>query len=195
MRGFARLSFAPVAGLGAAVLACACGGASSSSPAPSASATGPVVFDGPGFSVSIPRGWTDHTHDQAAVSSVNANGTMQMLLYAPRTSSVIGNEHINVTTVQPTVPDDQLSTYLQNVQGTTSNVSQPEPFNLNGATGIFITFNLSATGTSAPVMLKEQDMLVNHAGETYEIVLNTAESDFNAQQQSLQQVLNSWKWS
>lgn len=144
----------------------------------------------------MPQGWTDHTTDQQAIQGVAASGELQMLLIAPPTGAV-RNEHIDVTTVAQPVPDDQLAFYLQSVaQNGATSVTTPQPFNLAGASGLFVTYNLTANATppAQPPMLKVQDMLINHAGQTYEIVLNTALANFDGQLQSLQSVLSSWQW-
>ena len=73
-----------------------------------------------------------------------------------------------------------------------TNLSRAQPFDLNGSTGIFITYDLKP---STGVALHEQDMLVNHGGTTYEIVLNTAQPDFAVQAPALQRVLSMWRWT
>lgn len=178
----------------------ACGSSHGSTPPPSAAVTasGSVAFHASGFSTSIPGGWSDRTNDQAAVDAVGASGAMQMLLIAATAGGSASNEHIDVTTVAQPVPDDQLSSYLQSVaQNGATSVSTPQPFTLDRATGLFVTYNLSATATppAQSLTLKVQDMLINHGGQTYEIVLNTAQADFGAQLPALQHVLSSWHWS
>lgn len=128
---------------------------------------------------------------------MSAGGSMQMLLVAAVTTAGVTNEHIDVTTVAQPIPDDQLGSYLQSVgQNGATAVSTPQPFNLDGATGLFVTYNLTslATPPMQPPPLKVQDMLVNHGGQTYEIVLNTAQSDFETHLAALQEVLTSWRW-
>ena len=195
-----RRALAAVALFGGLLSVSGCG----SKPAPRPSPTPPRVTETPapriaatGFSAQVPRGWTDHTHDQQAVDVVGASGGLQLLFIAPPTGTV-SNEHIDVTTVAEPVPDDQLAMYLESVSenGATS-VTTPQPFDLDGATGLFVTYNLTANATppAQAAALKVQDMLINHAGQTYEIVLNTATANFDAQLQSLQSVLSSWQWS
>ena len=116
-----------------------------------------------------------------------------MLLYAPATAAHIPNEHIDVSMVAQPVPDDQLEMFLESAaQNGATNLSRAQPFDLNGSTGIFITYDLKP---STGVALHEQDMLVNHGGTTYEIVLNTAQADFAVQAPALQRVLSMWRWT
>lgn len=189
-----RAGFSAATATALLLLLCSCGGTITPSPTPSPTPTPAVKrFAASGFTVVVPMGWTDRTGDQQLVTSVNAGGTIQMLLIAPQAHATVGNEHIDVTTTSQPVPDDQLATYLQSVgQNGATNLTQPEPFNLDGATGIFITYNLMSSNN---VTLKSQDMIVNHGGSTYDIVLNTAGADFDAQVTALQQVLSTWRWS
>jgi hypothetical protein len=175
-----------------ALTSCSLGGSHPSPPASQSQAPGAPRFTADSFSVAFPAGWTDKTKDAAAVSSVNAGGTVLMLLYAPSTPAGLNNEHIDVSTVAQPVPDDQLETYLVSAgQNGATNLSRAEPFDLNGSTGIFITYDLKSSNA---VVLEAQDMLVNHGGSTYDIVLNTAQTDFAAQLPALRGVLSTWHW-
>ena len=186
-RALLALSIALPAG---AMTSCSLGG-SHSQPVQS-QAPGKARFNADSFSVAIPAGWTDKTKDASAVSSVNAGGTVLMLLYAPPTPAGLNNEHIDVSTVAQPVPDDQLGTYLVSAgQNGATNLSRAEPFDLDGSTGIFITYDLKSSNA---VLLEAQDMLVNHGGSTYDIVLNTAQPDFAAQLPALREVLSTWHW-
>ena len=177
-----------------------CGSKAASTPTPpgaAATETPTARVQASGFSAAVPHGWTDRTGDQQAVQAVGASGGLQALFMAPPTGTV-SNEHIDITTVAQPVPDDQLASYLESVaQNGATSVTTPQPFNLDGASGLFVTYNLTATASppAQPPVLKVQDMLINHGGQTYEIVLNTALANFDAQLQSLQSVLSSWKWS
>ncbi|HEX6539098.1 MAG TPA: hypothetical protein VF155_07965 [Candidatus Dormibacteraeota bacterium] len=181
----------------------ACGSATPAPPRATVTPTSPTPaaltqFQASTFTVTVPRGWIDRTSDGQAAASINAAaGTLQMLLMAPQTGANVSNEHIDVTTVAQPVPDDQLASYLQSVgQNGATSVTTPQPFNLDGATGLFVTYNLTASASppaQAPVLMVE-DMLVNHGGQTYEIVLNTAQADFPSQTSALQEVLASWHW-
>jgi hypothetical protein len=176
--------------LSGCALLTACGGSGSvPSPSPPASST-PGVFSSQNFSTVVPSGWTDETANQSAVSLLNASGTVQMVLYAPGTTT---NEHIDVTVPAQPVPDDQIATYLQSVgQNGATNLTQPQPFTIDGASGVYITYNVAAKGGGTN---QEQDMVVNHGGNTFDIVLNTAQARFTALLPGLQKVLTVWKWS
>ncbi|TME47099.1 MAG: hypothetical protein E6I55_06500 [Chloroflexi bacterium] len=179
--------------LATAMTSCSPGGAPSSSATPSRLSPGAARFTASSFTTIIPDRWSDKTKDRSAIASVNAEGTVVMLLYAPATAAHIPNEHIDVSMVAQPVPDDALEMFLESAaQNGATNLSRAQPFDLNGSTGIFITYDLKP---STGVALHEQDMLVNHGGTTYEIVLNTAQPDFAVQAPALQRVLSMWRWT
>lgn len=151
------------------------------SPAPAAG-----TFHGTGFSTSIPAGWSDDTTSQNAVGSVNGTGTILMLLVAP------DGGHIDTRTAPQPVPDDQLALYLESVSvNGATDLTPAEPVNVGGVSGVLITYSLAA---SNGVSLKNEDMVVNKGGITYDIVLNTAQGDFTNDLPALQTVLDGWKW-
>ena len=77
-------------------------------------------------------------------------------------------------------------------QSGATNLSSAEPVNIDGVSGVVITYTLSP---SAGVSAKDEDMVVNKGGDTYDIVLNTAAANFTADLAALQIVLNNWKWA
>jgi len=175
------------------LLLSACGGATATvSPSSSTSAApsptlAPEPFVGTGFRTNIPAGWQDQTTNQSAVASLNGSGTVLMLLASPDHGVVVAS-----TTPQP-VADDQLAEYLTTIRpaGATG-VTQPEPVDVDGDSGVLITFEVApATGTPQ----ESEVMVVNQAGNTYEMVLSTAQADFSRDAAGLQEILDSWMWA
>lgn len=188
-----RCTRALAGGAGAAtLLLSACGTpvatvtpSSSTSPSGPGSTTHP--FSATAFSTVVPAGWTDETTSQSAVASVSGTGTVVMLFEA------IDGGHIDARTSPQPIPDDQLAQYLESVsQSGATNLSTAEPVDIDGVSGVVITYNLSP---SAGVTAKDEDMVVNQGGDTYDIVLNTAAASFTADQAALQTVLDSWRWA
>jgi len=170
-----------------------CGGGSSSPSATPAPSVSPGGFTSSDFTTVVPAGWSDETQNQNVVAAVSVDGTVLMLLIAPPTQSNVLDEHIDVSTVSTPVPDDQLSGYLQSVsQRGANNLTVPKTFNLDGVSGLFIAYSYTPSGG---VTHRIQDMVLNRNSTTYEIVLNTAATDFPGQQPALQQVLNAWHWT
>jgi hypothetical protein len=179
--------------LALALLCAACSSATTTSTATSrhSSPSSPVhTFKSTRFTAAVPAGWRDATADQHAVSSVNSSGQVLMLLVTEATTL---NEHIDVSVAEQPVPDDQLAGYLQSVaQNGATSLGVPRPFSVDGSTGIYITYNLMSTGGT---LLEDQDMVVNHGGDTFDIVLNTAQGDFMRQLADVQTILSTWKWA
>ena len=149
-------------------------------------ASAPRTFTATGFSTVIPAGWNDETSNQSAVAALSGNGTVLMLLVAP------DGGHIDARSAPEPIPDDQLAQYLQSVsQDGATDLSQVTPVNIAGVAGVVITYDLtSATG----VLFENEDMVVNQGGDTYDIVLNTAQANFTQDLAALQAVLDGWRW-
>jgi hypothetical protein len=177
---------------GAALALSACGApaatvtpSSSTSPASGAGSTS-RAFRASAFSTVIPSGWTDETGNKTAVAAVSGSGSVLMLLVAP------DGGHIDARTAPQPVPDDQLASYLESVgRNGATDLSQAVPIDVDGVSGVVITYTLtSASGISS----KNEDMVVNQGGNTYDIVLNTATAAFPDDTSALQAVIDGWRW-
>jgi hypothetical protein len=91
------------------------------------------------------------------------------------------------------VPDDQLAQYLSSIKvaGATG-VSQPETVDVDGVSGVLVTFEVTAADGSQQ---EAEDMVVDTAGNTYEIALSGAQADFSGDAAGLQEILDSWTWA
>lgn len=182
------------AALVAACLFLGCSGGGTRSPSPRV--TGSGTFSSAHFSVSVPSGWRDQTHNRTEVSRFAQNGTVLLLFEAPPPGQPRPNvndvtANINVVLANSPVPDDQLAAYLTSVRDSgASGISQPQPFSLDGQTGLYVTYESNVSGTPG----KSQDMVVNYQSETYDIVLNTSKYAFTAQLPALMLMLDSWTW-
>jgi hypothetical protein len=177
---------------GVALVLSACGApaatvtpSASTSPASGADSTSRALRSS-AFSTVIPSGWTDETANQTAVAAVTGSGRVLMLLVAP------DGGHIDARSAPQPIPDDQLATYLESVsRNGATDLSQAVPINIDGVSGVVITYTLtSASGVSS----KNEDMVVNQGGNTYDIVLNTATAGFTHDTSALQAVLDAWRW-
>ena len=175
----------------AILLLSACGGrAATVTPSAAGSAastptTAPTPFAGSGFRTSIPAGWLDETTSPSAVAASGGSGTILMILAAADHGTVAVR-----TTPQP-IADDQLAGYLASVvpPGATD-VSAADPVNIDGVSGVVIMF----TSAAAAAMQKNEDMVVNQAGNTYAITLSAPQAGFTADSAGLQGILNTWVW-
>ena len=192
-----------VAVVGCGVLT-ACGTTATPSPTASsgsASATAtplagtPLLTDK--FTTVVPTNWSDKVGDTTEVGKFSANGKVEMLVEQGPPGHVQQNindvtANINVLLLASAVPNDQVATYLQSVSSNgATNLSAPQSFTIDGSTGQFITYDRDIQGTPG----ESQDMIINHGGSTYDIVLNTSQFAFSKQQPGLQAVLAAWRWN
>jgi hypothetical protein len=176
---------------GCGILA-ACG-----APLPSPATPSPTPLSTGTFSTVVPANWTNRLSDAAEVAKFSGSGTVEFLIEQappgqaqPDVNDVTAN--INVLLLSSTVPDDQVAPYLQSVSNSGAvNLSSPLPFTIDGATGQYITYDRDIQGTPG----ESRDMVINHGGKTYDIVLNTSQYAFTPQVAALQTVLAAWRWS
>jgi len=170
------------------LVACSTAGSVASTPTPTVAGR---LFTGQGFDSAVPEGWINQTGNNAATALVSANGQVLMLVQAAGGDTGI-RAHIDVTESGQPVPDDQLSAYLLNAgRSGASNISRPQSFSVDAAKGVFVTYTLSGAG----VVLEEKEMVVNHMGNTFDIVLNAPRSEFGADLSALQTVVHAWVWT
>lgn len=188
-----------------AMVACglvtACGSAatpsaSSSQTTASASVSGTAITTAK-FGTVVPQGWTNKIDVATEVQKFSANGQVLFLVeqgppgqQQSNVNDIMAN--VNVLLLTTPVPDNQVPKYLGSVSSSgATNLSSPQAFTLDGATGQYIVYDRDVSGTPG----ESQDMIVNHGGSTYDIVLNTSQSAFNQQLTGLQSVLAAWKWT
>jgi hypothetical protein len=186
-----------VAAAGLLALLAACGGGQASTTATRRATTTTSTVSTGRFEVALPAGWRNQTSNKTETARFSQNGTVLLLLESPPPGSPQPNvndvnANINVILAASPVPDDQLGAYLTSVsQGGATDLSQPQPFTLDGQTGLYITYHTNVSGTPG----ESQDMVVNHGGDTYDIVLNTSKFAFPLQLPDLKLVLDSWRWT
>jgi hypothetical protein len=182
----------------------ACGTPAAPSPSPpsgSAAATATPLGGTPlrtdKFTTVVPAGWSNKVGDATEVAKFSGSGKVEMLVEQGPPGQVQQNvndvtANVNVLLLSSAVPDDQVATYLQSVSNNgATNLSVPQSFTIDGSTGQFITYDRDIQGTPG----ESQDMIVNHGGSTYDIVLNTSQFAFSQQQAGLQAVLAAWHWN
>jgi hypothetical protein len=176
----------------ASLLLTACGapGATVTPSAGASTSATPAVqaapFAGSGFRTDIPAGWQAQATNQSTTPSGSGGGTVLMILVAPDHGVLLAK-----TTPQP-VADDQLAPYLSSIiPAGAVDVSPAEPVDIDGVSGVLIT-DMSGTGAATQ---ENEDMVVNQAGNTYEIALSAAPANFTTDSAGLQEVLNSWTWA
>ncbi len=149
------------------------------------------------FTTIVPARWTNKLDDATEVGKFSGNGKVEMLIEQGPPGQLQQNindvtANINVLQLTSAVPDDQVAAYLQSVSNNgATNLSSPQSFTIDGATGQFITYDRDIQGTPG----ESQDMIINHGGSTFDIVINTSQFAFSQQQPALQAVLAAWRWN
>ena len=157
----------------------------------------PTSFLGTDFSTTVPGTWANRLSMAAEVARFSGGGKVEFLIEQgppgqprPNVNDVTAN--INVLLLGSPVPDDQVGLFLQTVsKNGATNLSSPQPVTVGGASGQFITYDRDIQGTPG----ESQDIVVNHGGNTYDIVLNTSRFAFSRQLPALQAVVAGWHWA
>ena len=149
------------------------------------------------FATVVPTGWTNRIDDSAEVERFGGGGTVLYLVeqappitLQPAAAEAVAD--VNVVLLSTPVPDDQLPLYLQSVTSSgATNLNTPMPYTLGGSGGEIITYDRDIQGVPG----ESRELMVNHRGETFDIVLNAAQATFPAQLAGLQAVLMAWRWT
>ena len=165
--------------------------------APTAASRSPTPFIGTDFSTIVLGTWTNRLSLAAEVARFSGGGTVEFLIEQgppgqprPNVNDVTAN--INVLLLGSPVPDDQVGLFLQTVsKNGATNLGFPQPVTVGGASGQFITYDRDIQGTPG----ESQDIVVNHGGNTYDIVLNTSQFAFSRQLPALQAMVAGWHWA
>ena len=156
----------------------------------------PSPFTANDFSTIVPGGWTNRHSAASEVARFSGSGTVEYLIEQgppgqPRQNVNDVTANINALLLNSPVPDDQLGLFLQTVSTNgATNLSTPQAINVAGAAGEVITYERNIQGTPG----ESEDIVVNHGGNTYDIVLNTSRFAFTTQVGALQAVLAAWRW-
>jgi hypothetical protein len=193
----ARRRFAVLAVMGAVISGCGASASGPPPPRPSPSSTPGAAFDAGPFATVIPTGWQNTLDNPSEVAKLSTDGRVVYLVEQapPGVAQANVNDvraNVNVVSLTTAVPDDQVATYLASVTDSgATNLSSPQQFTIDGATGQYITYDRDIQGTPG----ESRDMVVNHRGVTYHVVLNTSQFAFVQQLPGLQAVLAAWRWS
>lgn len=196
-----RIHVMPVLAVaGLAVVGAACSSSKSSSTSGSTASTEAPTTTLPrvsatGFSSVLPQDWSNLTQDSSAVSQVaptsGTNGTAILLLQPKQSSNgLVG--HISVNIAPTPVADADLPAYLQSAgnHGAT-NLSTPVAKTIDGSSGFDMTYIVTQPdGTPT----KNEDIVVNHGGQTYDVIYDVPTAQFDSLHNGLDTLLSNWKW-
>jgi hypothetical protein len=145
------------------------------------------------FSTVLPEGWSNVAGDAALLASHHLTGA---LLVAIQWDYLSATEGINVAyasvqQVTPALTQQQIVPYLKTVVGGVTLLTAPAAFTLDGSDGLFDT----SVTTSQGIQYEAQDMVINHGGRTFEIVLTVLRTAFPEELIGFNALMNAWRWS
>ena len=182
-------------GLAAALAACGTPAPSPPTPSPADSPTPvpgrPVTTAA--FATVVPPQWTA-TGQTPAAAQAAGGGTLLLHLAAPAASPAATgglDATIDVVELPLPVPDDQLATTLAGATDRGAvNLSVAKPAYVDGAGGLSVTYDLDIGAVPA----ETEELLVNHAGSTWDITYTAPVASWSPQRTGLVDVLTAWHW-
>jgi hypothetical protein len=141
----------------------------------------------------LPEGWSNVTGDAALLASHHLTGALLVAIQWDYLSATAGINvaYASVQQVTPALTQQQIVPYLKTVVGGVTLLTAPAAFTLDGGDGLFDT---SAT-TVQGIEYEAQDMVINHGGRTFEIVLTVLRTAFPEELTGFNAILNAWRWS
>jgi hypothetical protein len=141
----------------------------------------------------LPEGWSNVTGDAALLASHHLTGALLVAIQWDYLSATAGINvaYASVQQVTPALTQQQIVPYLKTVVGGVTYLTAPAAFTLDGSDGLFDT---SAT-TVQGIEYEAQDMVINHGGRTFEIVLTVLRTAFPEELTGFNAIMNAWRWS
>ncbi len=145
------------------------------------------------FSVVIPTGWSDVTSDANLLATHRLTGAdlvaVQWDYLGPTDGLTVA--YLSVQEVTPPLSVAGIAPYLKTVVGGVKLLTQPAAFTVDGARGLFDNTRAPSQGNE----YEAQDMVVDHAGRTFEIDLTVLQSAFSQELPGFDTLMNSWRWT
>ena len=145
------------------------------------------------FSVDIPTGWSDVTSDASLLATHRLTGAdlvaVQWDYLGPTAGLTVA--YVSVQEVTPPLSSAGIAPYLKTIVGGVTLLTQPGVFTLDGARGLYDNTRAPSQGNE----YEAQDMVVDHAGRTFEIDLTVLQSAFPSELPSFNSLMNSWRWT
>ena len=139
----------------------------------------------------LPVGWA-RSSDPGLLARSATDGTVDLVLAGPAQSSGVEPTIRVVTVKDGPVPPAEVKGYLTSVasHGAT-NVGTVGAATVAGESATTITYDHNLAGVAG----RSRDLVVTHAGITYDVVLDCTTNDFASDDAVLTAVLGSWHWS
>jgi len=144
------------------------------------------------FSTTLPEGWSNVTGNASLLASHHLTGAELVAIQWDYLSATAGINvaYDSVQQITPALTQAQIAPYLKTVVGGVTLLTEPAAFTLDGSNGLFDTSSTTVSG----VAYEAQDMVINHGGQTFEIVLTVLRSAFAQELTGFNAIMESWRW-
>jgi hypothetical protein len=145
------------------------------------------------FSTILPTGWSNVTSDASLLASHHLTGAELVAIQWDYLSATAGINvaYDSVQQITPALTQAQIAPYLKTVVGGVRFLTEPAAFTLDGSNGLFDTSSTTVSG----IEYEAQDMVINHSGETFEIVLTVLRSAFPQELTGFNAIMEAWRWA
>jgi hypothetical protein len=144
------------------------------------------------FSTTLPEGWSNVTSNASLLASHHLTGAELVAIQWDYLSATAGINvaYDSVQQIAPALTQAQIVPYLKTVVGGVTLLTEPAAFTLDGSNGLFDTSSTTVSG----VEYEAQDMVINHGGHTFEVVLTVLRSAFPQELTGFNAIMESWRW-
>jgi hypothetical protein len=144
------------------------------------------------FSTTLPEGWSNVTANASLLASHHLSGAELVAIQWDYLSATAGINvaYDSVQQVTPALTQAQIAPYLKTVVGGVTLLTEPAAFTLDGSSGLFDTSSTTVSG----VDYEAQDMVIDHGGRTFEIVLTVLRSAFPQELTGFNSIMDAWRW-
>jgi hypothetical protein len=145
------------------------------------------------FTTTLPEGWSNVTGNASLLASHHLTGAELVAIQWDYLSATAGINvaYDSVQQITPALTQAQIAPYLKTVVGGVTLLSAPDAFTLDGSNGLFDTSSTTVSG----VDYEAQDMVINHGGHTFEIVLTVLRSAFPQEVTGFNAIMEAWRWA
>jgi hypothetical protein len=145
------------------------------------------------FSTTLPTGWSNVTGDTSLLTAHHLTGAEFVAIQWDYLSASAGITvaYVSAQEVTPPLTEAQIAPYLKTVVGGVTLLTRPAKFTLDGSDGLFDT----SSATNAGNEYEAQDMVIDHGGKTFEIVITVLRSAFPQELVGFNAIMNAWRWT
>jgi hypothetical protein len=145
------------------------------------------------FSTVLPKGWSNVTGNASLLAASHLSGAALVAIQWDYLGATAGITvaYVSVKQVTPALTQKQIAPYLKTVVGGVTLLTQSAAFMLDGSNGLFNTTSTSSQGNE----YEAQDMVIDHVGRTFEIVLTVLRAAFSEELTGFDAIMGAWRWA